>query len=64
MKPNRPHFHVWPKARGGRIRYCLARGFHTRQAAHQWAGRRYSDEPDRNPKIEQCTEAKCAPKLD
>lgn len=64
MKPNRPHFHVWLTARGGRIRYRLARGFWTKQAAHQWAARRYKNEPWRTPKVEQCTEAKCAPKLD
>ena len=63
-KTNRAHYHVWVLARGGRIRYRLARPFWTRQAAHQWARRRYAGEPDRDPKIEQCWEAKCAPKLD
>ena len=64
MKANRPHYHVWLKARGGRMRYRLARGFHTRQAAHQWSQRNYRGDRERDPKIEQCEDERCAPKLD
>lgn len=63
MKANRPHFHVWLEARGGRMRYRLARPFHTRQAAAQWAKRRYAGEPWRKPMVLNCWEEKCAPKL-
>ena len=64
MKVNRPHFHIWLKARGGRIYYRLAKGFHTRQAAAQSSKRRYRDEPERRPMILQCEEPGCAPKLE
>ena len=59
---NRPHYHVWLKARTGRIFYCLARGFQTRQAASQWGKRR---QPDTDKRMTlRCTNEKCRPKLD
>ena len=66
MKPkaNRPHFHVWVQARSGTAYFWLAKGYHTRQAAGQWARRRYKGEPWRKPMVLQCEEEKCAPKLD
>lgn len=61
MPTNRPHYHVWLKAATGRIFYRLARGFHTRQAAAQWARRR-QPASDRRMVI-QCTREKCKPPL-
>ncbi len=58
---NRPHFHVWLEARTGRMIYRLARGFHTRQAARQWAKRH---RPDRQTMVLQCTKQACRPRLD
>ena len=60
---NRPHYHVWLKARTGRIFYRLARGFHTtRQAASQWGKRRQPVAEKRM--VLKCTAEKCRPKLD
>lgn len=64
MKPNRPHFHVWVKARSGRAYFRLAKGYWTRQAASQAAKRRYAGEPWRKPMVLHCEEERCAPKLD
>ena len=60
-KVNRPHYHVWAEARTGRMLYRLARAFHTRQAARQWAKRWY---PDRPCTVRECFKPECAPKLD
>ena len=60
-KANRPHFHAWAKARTGRMIYRLARPFHTKQAARQWAKRHY---PDRKTMILQCDGEDCRPKVD
>jgi len=59
---NRPHYHVWYMAATGRAFFRLARGFHTRQAARQFAVRRQPD-PKRRMVLE-CTNPACAPKLD
>lgn len=61
MAANQPHFHVWRLVKTGRIFYRIARGFHTRQAARQWASRRESD-PERY-MIRQCVDQKCSPPL-
>lgn len=58
---NRPHFHIWVKARTGRMFYVLARAFHTRQAARQYANRH---RPGVEVMVLQCFERKCAPPLD
>ena len=58
---NRPHFHIWRLARTGRIFYVLKRGFHTRQAARQWAQRREKDQS--RYMILQCDSEKCCPPL-
>ena len=58
---NRPHYHVWRKARTGRIFYILKRGFHTRQAARQWAVRRKLDQDSFM--VLQCDCEKCRPPL-
>ena len=59
--PNRPHFHVWIKARSGTIFYKLAKGYHTSQAARQWAKRNY---PGQEQLVLKCEEPKCRPPLD
>ena len=59
-KPNKPHFHVWIQHRDGRMIYRLARPFHTRQAARQWA-RRWR--PEAECMVFQCERPECAPKL-
>lgn len=60
MKANRPHFHVWRKAATGRAYFRLARGFHTSQAARQWAKR---NRPDAEHMVIACYDAACAPPL-
>ena len=57
VKANRPHFHVWRMATGDRAFFRLARGFHTRQAARQFAKRR--DTPERL-MVLQCERTACA----
>ena len=64
-KTNRPHFHLWAKARQpdgkpGRMLYRLARSFHTRQAARQWGKRHYAA---RETTVLQCSDPRCGPKL-
>ena len=61
MAANRPHFHVWRLAKTGRIFYQVARGFHTGQAARQWASR-YENAPDRY-MLRQCLDETCTPQL-
>ena len=61
LRANCYHYHVWPKARTGRIRYRLDRGFNSRQAALQWAKR---NKGDRSPTVERCDLLKCAPRFD
>ena len=59
---NRPHYHVWLLADGDRAFFRRARGFHTRQAAQQWAKR---NEPDAKRRmVIACTRSRCKPKLD
>lgn len=61
VKANRPHYHVWRLADGERAYFKLARGFHTRQAAHQFERRR---EPDKSRYIiRECWRERCKPKL-
>ena len=59
-KANRPHYHVWIFHRTGRMSWRLARGFHTKQAANQWAGRNRAGEERM---VRACTNPRCAPKL-
>ena len=61
MPTNRPHFHVWAKARTGRIFYLIARGFHTSQAGRQWAKRNHAD---RETMVLKCDKEACRPPLD
>ena len=61
MATNRPHYHVWLMARTERIFYKLARGFHTRQAARQWARR---NRAGTDPMVFRCDKEACRPKLD
>lgn len=64
MKANKPHFHVWVMPRGSdRMMYRWARGFPSQPAAHQYAARRFQDDPDRFI-VRKCSNPKCAPKLD
>ena len=58
---NKEHYHCWIVHRDGRMIYRLARGFHTRQAADQWA-KRHRGKDERL--IRRCWRAKCAPQLD
>ncbi len=60
-KANRPHFHIWLQAKGGKIFYKLAKGYHTRQAAGQ-AGKRRQPDPEKRMVI-QCDREECRPKL-
>ena len=57
---NRPHYHAWMLAPTGRIYYFVKRGFHTRQAARQWAQRR---KPKDEFMVRQCECEKCRPPL-
>lgn len=59
---NRPHYHVWRLAEGDRIFYLCKKGFHTRQAARQWAKRREVE--DERYMVRQCYRTRCAPPLD
>jgi len=59
---NRPHYHVWRKARTGRIFYMLKRGFHTRQACRQWAIRQDAGKGEFM--VLECSDRKCRPSLD
>ena len=61
MPANRPHYHVWLRARTGRIYYRLARGFHTRQAASKYAQRRQPEPGWRM--VIQCEDERCKPAL-
>ena len=61
QQPNRPHFHVWIRARTGKMFYQLAKGYHTSQAARQWAKRNY---PDQERLVLKCEDPECRPKLD
>ena len=58
---NRPHYHVWLRARTGRIFYVLSRGFHTRQAAAKYGARRQPDSEKRM--VLACEDERCKPKL-
>lgn len=60
MTANRPHFHVWVRARTGRIFYILKRGFFTSQAARQWSKR---NRPDSQTMILKCEDEACRPRL-
>lgn len=62
MATNRPHYHVWLQAKTGRIFYKVTRGFHTRQAAAQWAKRRQTA-PERRIVLK-CELDACKPALD
>ena len=59
---NRPHYHVWNLASTGRAFFRLTRGFHTRQAARQYAKRRQSDSSQFM--VLECRNPGCRPKLD
>ena len=61
MASNRPHYHVWLLADGDRAFFRCARGFHTRQAAQQYAVRQEPDPARRL--VRQCSNPKCRPKL-
>ena len=61
MAANRPHYHVWFLAATGRAFFRTGPGFHTRQAAQQWARRRRSDGMEFM--VRQCEIDKCKPKL-
>lgn len=61
-RANRPHYHVWLLARGGRIFYKLATPYGARQSAQRAAKKRQRDAERRM--IVQCWERKCAPRLD
>ena len=66
MAANRPHYHVWRLARGGRMYYRLRRSFHTRQAARQWFVRyvrRWRPESTAF-EVKPCDREECRPKLD
>lgn len=63
METNRPHFHVWRFA-SERMSYRLIRGFHTRQAARQWAVRWIEQEQRGKFEIKSCTCERCKPPLD
>lgn len=65
MKTNRPHYHVWIFADPGGFRpaqmaYRLARAFHTRQAAQQWAKR---DGRGNGFQVLKCHHFRCRPRL-
>ena len=59
---NRPHYHVWLLAATERAFFQLARGFHTRQSARQYARRRRLCGSE--VLVRQCTNPACAPPLD
>ena len=66
-KPNREHFHVWAMAAGrdgNSMLYRLARGFWTRSAAKQWAGRWYGERKTMVLQCEHGDECRHKPKLD
>jgi hypothetical protein len=61
MAANRPHFHLWKPAATGRALFRLARGFHSRQAASQYAKRHY---PEHRCMVLACERPECRPALD
>ena len=61
LRTNKPHYHVWLTAKGGRIFYRLAWPFESGQAARQWANR---NRPDQECMVRQCDLLKCAPKFE
>ena len=60
MKANRPHYHVWLKAKTGRIWYKLARSFNSHQAAVQWGKR---NKPESERMSLKCEDVRCRPPL-
>ena len=58
---NRPHYHPWMMAATGRAMF-RGRGFHTRQAATQWAKRRQPDGEKRT--VLACYDSRCQPPMD
>lgn len=61
-KANRPHYHVWRKARTGRIYYKLTRPFFRRQNARKYAVHRKW--PNDTFMVIRCDDPRCAPTLD
>ena len=63
VQTNRPHYHVWIFATSRdapRMAYRLARAFHTRQAAQQWAKR---DGRGNGFQVLKCHHFRCRPRL-
>ena len=61
LKANRPHYHLWIKAKSGRMFYRLAYPYESRQAARQWGKR---NKPDSECMALKCDRLRCAPKFE